>query len=338
MNVEVKTLKGLLDSAKSILITSHIGPDGDSISSTLLLLKILKLNYAAKEVNAVAEERPYGLDFLDGLSEIKIQPLPDALNELIPDLLIILDANTVSRVTRHPEAARRYIKERNLKTIIIDHHEPAGIEDNELYINNSSPAVTLDIYEIFLQKLGMKKPDGYAQIAVTGIYTDTGGFVNRNLNYRKTFDVLPELIEAGADIEKVANNLSRMSGKGYGLFKLFIDNMELETEYAFTYLPDGILDSKPQTIEAVKQAADLVRSGFLRTIGQRNWGFIVYEDVLAPEHTYSVSFRAISDTRDVSAIARRLGGGGHKPAAGAKIEASSVKEAMAAVKRAIEES
>jgi nanoRNase/pAp phosphatase (c-di-AMP/oligoRNAs hydrolase) len=52
---------------------------------------------------------------------------------------------------------------------------------------------------------------------------------------------------------------------------------------------------------------------------------------------YSVSLRSVGGVEDVSAIARRLDdGGGHKPAAGGRVKANSVQEAISKVKEAIE--
>ena len=49
----------------------------------------------------------------------------------------------------------------------------------------------------------------------------------------------------------------------------------------------------------------------------------------------SVSLRSVYESTDVSQIANKLGGGGHKPAAGAKIEAKNLEEAIQKVQDAI---
>jgi phosphoesterase RecJ-like protein len=338
MEPEIKKLEQLIKDAQTILITSHIGPDGDSVSSSLLLKLILQNNYPDKTIVAVMEEASYGLNFLPGLDQIKVQPLKGALAQFKPQLLVILDANTVLRLTRGPDEVRQYLDSMPTKIVIVDHHEKVDIEKNDLYINNFSPAVTLDIYEIFLERLKMKKPADYAQIAMTGIYTDTGGFVYRNLNYIKTFEVIPKLIADGADVEKLASDLSVMSVKSAVLFREFMNNMHFENEYTYSFLSDETAgDKSPENIEAIKRAADLIRTIFLRNIVKRKWGFIVYKDALADGLTYSVSFRSLSNHKDVSTIANKLGGGGHKPAAGAKFEASSIEDAINKIKEVVTE-
>jgi len=338
MEKSLKKLTELIDSCSKILITSHIGPDGDSVSSCLLLSSILTANFPDKTNNISMEEVPYGLSFLPGIKKININPLAETIEDFKPDLLFFLDANNVSRVTRTPAEARDKITIYSPSVIIIDHHEKLDIEQNDLYINDWSPAVTLNIYDIFLEKLSLKKPKGYAQVAMTGIYTDTGGFVNRNLNYAKTFEIVPKLIADGADVETIANELNRISEKGLTVFKEFMNNLKLEDGYTYSFISDiTASDSSPEGIEAIKQSADLIRSGFLKNVGQHKWGFIVYKDCLAPGSVYSASFRALTDNKDVSAIARKLGGGGHKPAAGAKFEAASLADAISKVLAAITE-
>jgi nanoRNase/pAp phosphatase (c-di-AMP/oligoRNAs hydrolase) len=53
------------------------------------------------------------------------------------------------------------------------------------------------------------------------------------------------------------------------------------------------------------------------------------------ENEYSVSFRAINGTKDVAELARKLSGGGHKAAAGGRVEAGSVSGAIQKVKQII---
>lgn len=334
MEPDLSTLSKLVQNAQTILITSHIGPDGDSVCSSLLLSSILRENYPNKQVQVSLEEKPFGLDFINGVSELTIVPLKDSLNGLKPDLVIILDANTVDRVSRDPEAVRSWLNTSTAKVAIIDHHEPHNTEKNDIYVNNASPAVTLDIYEIFIEGLGLRKPSGYATTALTGIYTDTGGFVFRNLNYQKTFEVVPKLIQDGADLEEISSNLTKISDEAVYVLKELLDNLTINDDHIWTFLSDETAGSEAK-LEPVRQALDIFRSQLLRYVEGRPWGFVVYKDVLAADSTYSISFRAISDTEDVSELARRLGGGGHKPAAGAKLKASSVEEAVDKVKTAI---
>ncbi len=325
--MEIK-LKQLIESSERILVTSHLSPDGDSVSSCLLLHKIIKKNYPDKQVVVSMEESPFGLDFLSGYDEINFQPLHEALKSS-PHLLIVLDANALHRITRHPES----INLEPFKLAVIDHHEGMEFNGADIYINNKSPATTLDVYHIFIEKLGMNKPNNYAQVALTGIYTDTGGFVHRNFNVKKTFEVVPKLISDGADIELIASKLNSISEKGLEILTELLRNTKFSGNHTYSYISDqtAIQDN----LEALIQATEAFRTNFLRNVENRPWGFIVYRDVLAEGSIYSASFRSLGETKDVSELAAALGGGGHKPAAGAKFEAKNVQEAVKKVQQMI---
>lgn len=331
MEPEVQKLKKLIETSQRILITSHISPDGDSVSSSLLLYDILKLNLLDKEVVVSMEEEPFGLKFLNSYDQITFRPLPEAIGAVQPDLLFILDANALHRVTRMPEKLQGKLD--SVKVIVIDHHEGTNIPNAELNINNSSPAVTLDIYELFLEQLGLKKPEGYAQTAMTGIYTDTGGFVHQNLNFNKVFEVVPKLIKDGADIEKVANSLNKISQKGLEVLNELLTNTKFQDDFTYSFISDET--AVTQNHEAIVQATEAFRTNFLRNVEGRPWGFIIYKDIMGPPGVYAVSLRSLTGDKDVSIIASKLGGGGHKPAAGARFKAGSVEEAVDSVKQAV---
>jgi nanoRNase/pAp phosphatase (c-di-AMP/oligoRNAs hydrolase) len=74
---------------------------------------------------------------------------------------------------------------------------------------------------------------------------------------------------------------------------------------------------------------------YIRNIDGRLWGFIVYQNPLLGEDGYSVSLRSVGGIVDVSVIAKKLGGGGHKPAAAAEVHVKSIREALAKVESAI---
>ena len=282
------------------------------------------------------EEQPYDLDFLKGYEQLQFKKLGQALSELKPDLLIILDANTISRITRDVAPVKSYLDTNQTSIVIIDHHVDKETDKNDIYINHSNPAVTLDIYEIFIETLGMQKPSGYAQTAITGIYTDTGGFVHRNLNFKKVFDVVPKLISDGADLELTVNKLNKISQQGLGIVGELIKNTKYQDNFTYSFISDETAERAKH--ESLIKAAELFRSQFLRNVKDHPWGFIVYVDTKAQIRTYSVSLRSLTDQKDVSIVAALLGGGGHKPAAGAKILAASVHEATQQALDAVEKS
>lgn len=326
--------------SERVLITSHISPDPDSVSSLLLLGTALKLNLPDKQVRMILEEEPDDMEFLAGYKDIEIVPLLDSLAKHKPDLLILLDGNNYERFSRHNGSdVREYVKTNGLKTIIIDHHELEGADKSDVYINNNSPATVQDVYNICFNELKLKMPDGYAQTTMIGLYADTGGFAYvKDGSHKKLFSLVEELISSGADVEATKNLLSRYSEEDMRVLGELIKNLSHQSDYTYSFLPDEFVLDKNGV---GKLSADL-RKGtgvfldeFIRNIDGRQWGFIVYRNILQGDGMYSVSLRSAGNSKDVSKIALSLGGGGHKPAAGAKFEANSVEDAIKKVQQAI---
>src|SRR6185312_16790567 len=98
--------------ANTIFISSHIGPDPDAVSSSLLLAEILRKNYPDKAIHHILEEHPNSdLRFLHRFETISFRPALQALKEVKPDLFIVTDANNFDRVSRTQGAEiREYVK------------------------------------------------------------------------------------------------------------------------------------------------------------------------------------------------------------------------------------
>lgn len=323
----------LLKSSNRILITTHLGADPDAVCSSLLLYKSLKSNFPHKEVTVAIEELSYGLDFIDSYSKIKHSPLDKAISHFKPELLIILDANNTARCTRDAKLAQELIAD--TKVAIIDHHLDQDRDASDVYINLGSPAVTEDIYDICFNQLKLNKPDNYAELALIGIYSDTGGLVHLTSSFTKTLDIVNELIAAGANVEKIHNKLNSFSSESLKVLANLLSNTSVYDDFTYSYIPDK--DNVEFSFKDIKQAIDNYTNNYVRNIDNRCSGFVVYKDLNGKENDYKVSFRSLPGEHDVAKIAGKLGGGGHKPAAGASIVAKSVEEAINLVKKAISE-
>ena len=338
MNEEANKLKELIDTSGRILITSHLGPDADSLCSSLLLGEILKTNFPDKTVVVCMEEEYKPLSFLDKYEQIDFLPLAESLAKYQPQLLIILDGNNVTRCSREPAPALEFISDKKINIAIIDHHEQIDMEQGATYINRKSSAVTQDIYELCFNGFNLKRPEKYAQTAMIGLYSDTGGFTYDTPRYKDAFKMAGELIDDGASAELAANQLAQYSHDGLEVLAELIKNVQQTQECTYSYISDGFYDawaSRNRPLEAIHEGFDIFLHNFLRNIEGRFWGFAIYPDQNAKVKTYSVSFRSLQGRVDVAEFARKLGGGGHKPAAGAKIQTDGVQTALASVKAAV---
>lgn len=285
------------------------------------------------------EEEPEGLDFLTGYSDIKFGPLLETLKKAKPDLYMMLDAVNYERCSRTGgEQIRQYLAVNKVKTAIIDHHEPAGKDNSDVYIYQGSVATAQDVYEVCFVHLGLKKPDGYGKTTMLGIYSDSGGFTYANRRHKDMFAIIGDLIEGGVDLESIKNKLNRYSQPQMQALGEFAQNTSHTGDYSYSYLGDNFVEkwqADDLPLVSLNTAAGLFVNDFIRNIDDRKWGFIVYRNPIAGKNMYSVSLRSQSEVKDVSVLANKLGGGGHKPAAGAKIEAKSIEEAIQKVQRAI---
>jgi phosphoesterase RecJ-like protein len=333
-------LSQLIQNAQRILIATHISPDPDALCSLLLLGTTLRHNYPDKQITMTVEELTGGLKSLTGYDQVAVQTLPEAVSTAKPDLMFIVDAMSFARCTRSDSAKAKELAS-DSKLVIIDHHEPEGRDEADIYINQNSPAAVQDVYEVCFNWLGLNKPAGYAETTMLGLYSDTGGFVYDNPRHKETFNLVSELIDAGVSIEQIKNSLDQYSSDSMLALGEIADNLSLSADYSKSYISDEFMQSWQQAhkqFEDIHLAVGLFANHYLRNIEGRRWGFIVYPDVRAGEGCYGVSLRAVAGTKDVAAIANKLGGGGHKPAAGAKFKAGSINEALDMVASAIEAS
>ena len=341
LSIMQEQLKKLISDSDKILITSHISPDPDAVSSLLVMGLTLKQNFPHKDINMVLEEGSDDLSVLEGYDKVKVNSLEETLEALKPELFILLDGNNFERCSRHDgQKVRDFIKNNQIKTVVIDHHEKDGSDEVNLYINREYPATVQEIYQLLYIELGMSRPNGIAQTVLAGLYADTGGFVYMKAGrHSELFSLVDELVGQGANIETVRNLLSRFTEADMHALSQLAANISHKDDFNYSYISDEFIDKWLQDGHSqsdLQRATGTFLDSFVRNIDGRQWGFIVYKNTLQGDDIYSVSFRAVGDIKDVSAIASKLGGGGHKPAAGAKIQSSSVEEALALVIEAVE--
>jgi phosphoesterase RecJ-like protein len=335
----IDKFKQLIDDAERILITSHVSPDPDAVASVLLLGTTLELNFPDKKIELVLEEEPDGLNSLEGYEQIKFEPLAAGIESFKPDFFVIVDANNYERCSRKDGLKiRNYITNNHIRSAILDHHEPEGQDRADIYLNSGNPACAQEVYELCFSGLKLNKPVGYAQTTMLGLYADTGGFAYKNPRHNATLALADELIGASANIEQIKNALYQYTEDDVRILGELATNVSGGGDYSYSYINDGFVE---QWLKTGRTAAELNHgtgafvNDFIRNIAGRKWGFIVYKNILHGDDMYSVSLRAVGDARDVAKIAAQLAGGGHKSAAGGKVQAKSVEEAIDKVKAVI---
>ena len=288
-----------LRAARSILIVTHVKPDGDAIGSLLGLGNALRP--AGREVYcAVDGGVPDFLRFLPGAQEVRAE-----LQDISADLLVSVDAD---REDRAGEVGVLGLSRCN-SVINLDHHvSNTGFGDIQLVMPTAASSTEVVFY--WLQKLSLPLTLDVAQPLLTGLVTDTLGFRTSNVT-PQTLRVALELIEAGVSLYDImARTLESRPYRDLLLWRRGLQSLSKE---------DGVVWAQ---ISAEDSALAGTRPG--------EDGDLVNQMRATDEARIAVVFRELEDGQvslsirskppyDVASVALELGGGGHAQAAGATI-------------------
>ena len=290
-----------LERASSVLIGTHLNPDGDALGSALALS--LMLDGMAIENEVLCQHGPPdNLQFLPGVQRVRQEP---ALEK--HDLCVVLDLDSMERlgtvITHFDNCAR---------LILIDHHVPHEAPGDLRIVDSSAPATAAILGELFLEAGYAITPD-IATCLLTGIVTDTGSFRFRNTT-AGALVLSARLLELGGDINLVSEEVfQRKKLASMRLLGYMLEGMRLECEDRLAY---GLLSR--HEFEAC-EATDEDTEGFpneLLSVKTVQIAAVARE--FRPGRV-RVSLRSRKEY-DVAAVAREFGGGGHKNAAGCSFD------------------
>lgn len=294
-----------INKANKILTNCHRGPDSDSVGSALALSKVLE--GLGKEVTIICpSEIPEDLNFL-GTEKIK---QVDFSEFDFPgyDLFLTLDSSTYSMV-----AGIKEIIKPDIPIIVIDHHFSNEGFGNVNLVDGKMTSTGELLFRIF-SDWGVILDKDTAQCLLTGIIGDTGSFQYQNVG-AETLKSAAKLIDLGADKDEIIKNIYRnIDFKELKFWGKFIENMEIDNEFEFVWvaIPYSVYKEYGEPYSVKEDVANL----FFPIVKNTNFGMVMVE---IEEKLLSISLRARSDF-DVSRIAEKIGGGGHKASAGARIE------------------
>ena len=205
-------MKGLVESARNIVLTCHVSPDGDAMGSTLGLARVLQL--MGKHPIVVTPDRPpKSLTFLPGYSDVVPASFrPGVASNLLrsADLVVCLDFNASKRVDK----MEYYLLQSPATKAMIDHHlDPEGFCDLTISMPRISSTCAL-LYLIMEAAGWLDYLDRQAASCIyTGMMTDTGTF-SYNSNDPRLYHIVSDLVSRGVDqdaIDHMACNQFRES-------------------------------------------------------------------------------------------------------------------------------
>jgi len=295
------TLQEIVDAIgarRRFVVSSHSRPDGDSIGSSVSMA--LALRALGKEARVVHKDRaPAPLLGLPGVSGIEIA---DRAGDDF-EAGIIMECGELAR-TGVAGLEGRFL-------INIDHH-PGNSGFGQINWFDSSAAACGEMVFDLIRALDVPLSVEIATHIYLAVLTDTGSFHYSSISPR-TFDICRLTLEAGVDPVQVArtvydsNNMGRLKLFGCVLNAMRTDHSgriailhldhEMAREAGGTYDDTEGLINEPLTVKEIQAV-------------------VFFKQIEGDE--YRVSMRSKGDV-DIGAIARELGGGGHKNAAGCTV-------------------
>lgn len=308
----------LIENKSSFAITTHVRPDGDGVGSSLGLCWLLRSLGKSAEV-VLRDEIPVSYAQLPGANEIKTVAEVNGKY----DAVFVIECSDITR------PGIRGLE--NQTTVNIDHHATSEHFGTINWIDQTASAVGEMIYNL-CKAIGGRITKEIAECVYLALVTDTGSFHFPNTTER-TLKVASELIKVGvkpAQISEAVYNSYPWS------------RIELMRQVLATVRRNdaGNIAWLRQTLE-MSENADAVdgdNNGFVNIpLAAKEVEAVVYMREVQP-NAYRVSLRS-KDNINVARVAEKFGGGGHKNAAGCRVEGDwemREKEIVAALTEAVE--
>jgi phosphoesterase RecJ-like protein len=284
-----------LKTAQSIVIASHVRPDGDAVGSILGLG--LALQQAGKAVQMVLSDGvPAAFRHLPGSSQVVKRA------SIQYDMCVVVDCSDLERVGCALNGVVR-------PDLIVDHHI-TNLDFGVINLVDPGAVATCAILAKHLPGWGFPITPPIASALLTGLVSDTLGFRTSNMTSEALL-LAAFLMEGGADLPElyqralVSHSFTALRYWGQGL-----SHLQREDRLVWTSLT---LADRAVAEYYGNDDADLVN--ILSTIEEADVAVIFVEQKNA---RVKISWRSQPGV-DVSQVAMQFGGGGHPAASGAEI-------------------
>ena len=293
-----------LQDGEKFLLTTHENPDGDALGSLVAMNLTLRALGKDTVMFLSAEEFPLGYEYKD-------LPLGDVSHSLPEDAeertIVFLDCGNLDRM---PVS---FLGREDAHIVNIDHHH-----DNTLFgtanLVVDGASCTVEIIWDLLPDLGVELTLDIAEALYVGLVTDTGKFQYENTT-PVSHRMAASLLECGVDVHQI--------------FRRLYENVP----FAKLQLLARVLSRIERYDDGRLTLSYILRQDYEEIGGDENYSEGVVDHIRAIEGTtvaalvreqlkegrdgvMKVSLRASADEVDVSVIARKEGGGGHRQAAG----------------------
>jgi phosphoesterase RecJ-like protein len=287
---------------KNIIISTHLFPDADGIGSQIgLTIALRKFGTQCLAVNEEPLLERY--KYLDkecvvfGFEEYR------KFSKQIPDLIIIVDTNTVLRVGKSLET---FAKEHQIDILYIDHH-PCHKAAMEGHCIDTKAAATGQLVGELIKSIQIPFDQSMALALYTAILIDTSSFRYPTVS-ASTHKLVSELMETGINPPSAYNGIygTKKIPHMHLLGKILSSaNCNKNQDIAWIYLGQKDLSDFSTDIEDTHAFIN-----HLLILDNIKVACMFRQDGTK----LKVSFRSTGEY-DVGIIAQKLGGGGHSHSA-----------------------
>ena len=309
----VDSFKKIINDNDSFIITTHRGPDGDAMGSSMAMYNLL-VNLK-KDVNVIIPNSfPNFLSWLPNIKNVinheeNNSDISNIFSEV--DVIIMLDFNDLSRI----ENLESYVTNSNAKKILIDHHQNPDLSICDLSFCDTTYSSTCELLYMILNQAKFNLTKNIADCLYTGILTDTGSF-KFSCTTKNTHISVGDLISKGVNATEI-NNLI------YNNYSH--DRIKLLGHCLINKLK--IYNNSSAIISLSED--ELKKFNFKKgdTEGIINYALSIKEVIFAvfiveKDNIVKLSFRSLGNINVQEISKRYFGGGGHFNAAGAKSDLS----------------
>jgi phosphoesterase RecJ-like protein len=289
----------LIEKKNNFAITTHVRPDGDGVGSSLGLCWLLRSLGKTAEV-IVSDGVPVSYQSLPGADQIrKVTEVDNTY-----DAIFVIECSDIDR----PGIAGL----RDQFTVNIDHHATSDHFGTVNWIDATASAVGEMIYNL-CKAIGGRVTKEIAECVYMALVTDTGSFHFPNTTDR-TLKVASELVKAGVKPAQISEAVYN----SYPWSRIELMRQVLNTVKRD---PSGKVAWMRQTLEMRVNAGmvDGDNNGFVNIpLAAKEVVAAIYMRETAPNY-FRVSLRSKGEI-NVAKVAEKFGGGGHKNAAGLRVE------------------
>lgn len=299
---EFRTIEYIISKSERVLLVAHSRPDPDAVGANTALAEYVRMRGKHADIAC-------------------LDPFPDALAPLVkeeffhPDHLDLESYDAVIACDSVDRGFHTFVDRfsEDQAIVLIDHHPDIAVRGDVIVIDTAYSSSSELVY-LFLRSIDANIPKTMATKLLMGIVFDTGGFQHGSMSPR-VMEIASDLMKRGAPLSKISQaifahqNIAALKlwGRAFEKAKLNPENGMLVT--AVTKKDAEECQASTEDIYQVASILSAVPDAkFAMVLSERDGGIV------------RASLRSMEQHGvDVSAIAHRFGGGGHRLASGFEV-------------------